>query len=89
MAKVYPDGTKPVRGKGRRDECRGKMVLEVLMLSIENLMEVIEFIGKNPVLKTAYKGNSEGLLHASNKKALSFAYVLAKSFTSGGIHTTS
>ena len=52
MGKVYLGGAKPVGGKGQSDECGGKMVLEVLMLSIQNLMEVIEFIGKSFISKT-------------------------------------
>jgi hypothetical protein len=34
------------------------MVFEVLMLSIQNLMEVIEFIGENALLNAAIKGYS-------------------------------
>ena len=56
MGKVYPDGTKPVRGQ--TDEYAGEMPFVVLMFSIQYLTEVIEFIGENSVFKTAYKGNS-------------------------------
>jgi hypothetical protein len=57
MAKVYPDGTKPVRGKGQTDEYAGEMPFVVLMFSIQYLTEVIEFIGENSVFKTPCKGN--------------------------------
>jgi hypothetical protein len=33
------------------DECVGKMVFVVFMLSIQKLMEVIEFIGENSLSK--------------------------------------
>jgi hypothetical protein len=58
MGKVYPDGTKPVRGKGQTDEYVGEMSFVVLMFSIQYLTEVIEFIGENSVFKTPCKGNS-------------------------------
>jgi hypothetical protein len=58
MGKVYLGGAKPVGGKGQSHKCRGKMVLDVLMLSIQNLMEVIEFIGENALLNAEIKGYS-------------------------------
>jgi hypothetical protein len=52
MGKVYLGGAKAVGGKGQTDACAGKMVLWILMLSIQKLMEVIEFIGKSSIIKT-------------------------------------
>jgi hypothetical protein len=58
MGKVYLGGAKPVCGKGQTDAQVAKMVFEVLMLSIQNLTEVIEFIGGNAHLNAGIKGCS-------------------------------
>jgi hypothetical protein len=51
MDKVYLAAKSLSAARPKTDECAGEMVFVVFMLSIQKLMEVIEFIGENSLAK--------------------------------------